>query len=79
MTYMPNIKYMLVSISQEKYNSTSLFTYIVYTAKIKNCQARVQSPNPSPTKSLNKEKDEGFGLRAYTKIPWVTTIDKDMG
>ena len=28
----------------------------------------------SPTKSLEKEKKEGFRLRAYTKITWVTTL-----
>ena len=36
------------------------------------CQARVQSPNQKPTKSLKEEKKKGFGLRGDTKITWAT-------
>ena len=35
------------------------------------CQARVQSPNRKPTKSLKEEKKKGFGLRGDTIITWA--------
>ena len=39
-----------------------------------NCQARVQSPKPSATKSLKKGEKRGFGQRAETFITCVTPV-----